>query len=196
MGFLAHWVKLVMECVSAVNYKVKFDDSHSAIFFPKRGLRQGDPLSPYLFILCKEWLSITILSNVATKRIEGVRMGRGAPEMTHLFFADDSLFFLKATFQNVVVMKEILEDYQFLSGQRINFLKSEVVYSRIVPCEACDFFTDKLAVRRVDSHGKYLGLPIGYGGRKTDMFKFLVKGHVEESRAGMQICCLLREKRL
>lgn len=93
LDFPNQWVKLIMECVSSVTYKVRFNDSLSDIFTPNRGPRQGDPLSPYLFILCSKWLSRTITCNVANKNLEGVRMGRRAPEMTHLFFADDSMFF-------------------------------------------------------------------------------------------------------
>lgn len=49
MGLPASWVKLITECISTVNYRVKFNDSISDIFYPKRGLRQGDPLSPTYF---------------------------------------------------------------------------------------------------------------------------------------------------
>lgn len=79
MGFPVKWVKLIMECVTSVKYRVKFNNNLSDVFSPKRGLRQGDPLSPYLFIICAEWLSITIQEQISCKRLEGIELGRGAP---------------------------------------------------------------------------------------------------------------------
>lgn len=107
-----------------------------------------------------------------TKRLEGVTIGRGAPEISRLLFADDSIFFVKATFQNVFVLKELLEIYRVLSGQRINYQKSEVVYNRNVSMEASDFFSETLAVRRVNYHAKYLGLAIYYGEESQNCSSF------------------------
>lgn len=172
MGFSRAW--LVMECVSTVSYRIKLNGVLSDSFLPSRGLRQGNPLSPYLFILCANWLSKTISGNVNMGRLQGVIMGRGAPEISHLFFADDSIFFMKANFQNVVVFKEILERYQVLPRQKINYQKSKVVYSKNVTGMASEFYTETFGVRKVTHHTKYLGLPIYYGGRKSKLFQFLV----------------------
>jgi hypothetical protein len=66
----------------------------SPTFFPQRGLRQGDPLSPYLFILWANVLSGLINQAQNNKIIHGIKIAHGAPEISHLLFADDSLFFL------------------------------------------------------------------------------------------------------
>ena len=57
MGFHEQWIGLIMECVSSVSYRIRFNDTEIEEFFPSRGLRQGDPLSPYLFLICGEVLS-------------------------------------------------------------------------------------------------------------------------------------------
>lgn len=100
---------------------------------------------------------------------------KGAPEISHLFFADDSIFFLKANQQNFSALKNILDDYQYISGQRINFTKSEVVFSRNVsnPVRSC--FINMMEFRMVTSHSKYLGLPLLCGSNKTETFKYLIE---------------------
>ncbi|CAM8975355.1 unnamed protein product [Rhodiola kirilowii] len=63
MGFSESWVKRIMLCVETVTYKVRMNDQISETILPSRGLRQGDPISPYLFLICSEWhLCHSILS--------------------------------------------------------------------------------------------------------------------------------------
>lgn len=99
-GFHSHWIDLVRGCISSVSYRIKFNGGLSDLFFPSRGLRQGDPLSPYLFILAAECLS-RHLSNAADQGLlDGLKIGRDAPSITHLFFADDAMIMCKATRAN------------------------------------------------------------------------------------------------
>lgn len=91
MGFNHQWVGLIMKCISTVNYKIKVNGDYTEMIYPQRGLHQGDPLSPYLFILCAEGLSAMLQRAEETKKIVGVKICRRAPSVNHLFFADDSL---------------------------------------------------------------------------------------------------------
>lgn len=61
LGFHEDWVRLVMKCVASISYTVGENGSVSDLFFPSRGLHQGDPISPYLFLICAEWF-LTILN--------------------------------------------------------------------------------------------------------------------------------------
>jgi hypothetical protein len=85
--------------------------------YPKRGLRQGDPLSPYLFIICVDVLSNLLIKAQNENKIKGIKIAQGAPEITHLLFADDSLMFCRANIEEVNYINNIILDYQNASVQ-------------------------------------------------------------------------------
>ena len=101
LGFDVHWVKLMMECISSVQYRVLINGQPRGLIVPHRGLRQGDPLSPYLFILCTEALIANIKKAERGQQLTGMKVARACPAISHLLFADDSLFFCKAQKKNV-----------------------------------------------------------------------------------------------
>ena len=87
----------IMTCVLTIRYSVRFNGVPSHSFSPSRGLRQGDPLSPYLFLLVADGLSTLLKHNEGLGDIDGLKVCRRAPSVSHLLFADDSLLFFKAT---------------------------------------------------------------------------------------------------
>jgi hypothetical protein len=86
LGFKQQWADLVMRCVSSVNYRIKINGEYTEPIIPQRGLRQGDPLSPYLFIMCAEGLSAMLEKAEAEHKIVGIKVCRAAPSVNHLFF--------------------------------------------------------------------------------------------------------------
>lgn len=90
-----------MLCVTTVTYNVCFNGYSVGPISPQRGLRQGDPLSPYLFLLCVEGLSSSLRQAAENGRINGCRISSGAPSVTHLLFADDSFLFFRAEKEEV-----------------------------------------------------------------------------------------------
>jgi hypothetical protein len=130
MGFDSRWVDLVMKCVSTINYAVLINGSPMGIFYPSRGLRQGDPLSPYLFLLCAECLS-NLLSNAEKKDyITGVPISPKGPFISHLLFADDCILFCKANRVEWRRSLKLINVYEAGSGQKVNFNKTSVFFSR------------------------------------------------------------------
>ena len=93
MGFNSKWVGWILECIRSVTYSILVNGEPQGHIVPTRGIRQGDPLSPYLFLLCSEGLNGLIQQAVTEGNIQGVSLCKNGPKISHLFFADDSLLF-------------------------------------------------------------------------------------------------------
>ena len=96
MGFCTRWIELIMECVRTVSYSILVNGEPKGLINPTRGIRQGDPFSPFLFLLCMEGLHGLITKVAREKEINGFSLCKRGPKLTHLFFANDSLLFCKA----------------------------------------------------------------------------------------------------
>lgn len=96
-GFQSKWVNRFMKCIRTVSYSFLHNGEIFVEVKPQRGVRQGDPISPYLYILCAEGLYAIIRPYEITGLIHGCRVARGAPSISHLLFADDCYFFFRAT---------------------------------------------------------------------------------------------------
>lgn len=181
-------VQLIFRCMSTVSYQILINGRPSRSFSPERGLRQGDPLSPYLFVLCVDVLSGLFKEQVNGNKIHGIQVARRAPQIIHLFFADDSLLFARANPTEADCIMETLSKYQAASGQLVNLEKSEASLSRNVLDEVKDMIRNRMNVKTVLSHSKYLGLPVVFGRSKKDRVWKKIKGWKERllSRAGKE----------
>ena len=108
MGFPKIWIERVMCCVSTFSFSVKINGKTYGNIIPSRGLRQGDPLSPYMFLLCAEGFTSLLAKAEMENQIHGVSICRRAPSITHLLFADDSLLFCQAKQDEVKVIMDTL----------------------------------------------------------------------------------------
>jgi exonuclease III len=116
MEFPEVWISLVMGCVKSVSYSVIVNGQPVGNIKPTRGIRQGDPLSPYLFLLCAEALSALLTRAERKGVLTGVPTSKKGPTLSHLFFADDSLIFCKANSVEWRRLTKILEKYEAASG--------------------------------------------------------------------------------
>lgn len=93
MGFPEMWIERVMSCVTAPSFSVLINDKSYGNIHPSKGLHEGDPFSPYLFLLCAEGITSLLAKAKLKGRINGVSICRRAPKISNLLFADDSLLF-------------------------------------------------------------------------------------------------------
>ena len=115
-------------------------------FRPTRGLRQGDPLAPFLFLIVAEGLAGLLRKAVKEDLLSGIKVGRVELECCMLQFADDTLFMCEDSFSNVFTMKVILRVFELASGLKVNFYKSKLaglqvdkntieIYARTLNCD-------------------------------------------------------------
>ncbi|KAK9993595.1 hypothetical protein SO802_023298 [Lithocarpus litseifolius] len=173
MGFNEKWVELVMECVSTVTYSLLINGEPVGNIKPSRGIRQGDPLSPYLFLLCSEGLHRMIKKAADDGEIQGVSICRNGPKLTHLFFADDSLLFCRATTQECQKVLEILSSYERVSGQKLNRDKTSLFFSKSTSIDMQNQIMGALGVSALRQYEAYLGLPAMVGRNKRASFDHL-----------------------
>ncbi|XP_074303811.1 uncharacterized protein LOC141638297 [Silene latifolia] len=166
MGFDSLWVQRVMAWVSTVTFLVLINGSPSEEFQTARGLRQGDPLSPYLFLLCAEVLSNLLRKAAVNGSLHGIRVAPHAPTISHLLFADDSIFFAKANVEEADVINDILRQYEGASGQLVSLDKTTVSFSKGVDGGRRSLVVARLGVIEVEEHARYLGLPTVIGRSK------------------------------
>lgn len=119
-------IKLIINYVSTVEYQICFNGELTNSFKPKRGIRQGDPLPFYFFVLCIEKLCHLILDATRRGRWKPVKSSQFGPVVSHLFFADDLVLFAKASSHQAKVLKTCLETFSQASSHTINFDKSSI----------------------------------------------------------------------
>lgn len=122
-------ISLIKFCISFASLVVLWNGEHVECFVPSRGLRQGDPLSPYLFILCMESLSMSITQSIADGASCWLKASRIRPGISHLFFYDDLLFFGEAPSVQACIMEQVLAKFCQESGQKVNTSKSKLFVS-------------------------------------------------------------------
>ena len=116
-GYFGRWGFMMMECITTILYSLLINGEPTSIIHPSRGIRQGDPLSPYLFLLYIEGLHGLINQAACSGNIRGISIYRNGPRLTHLVFANDSLLFCKAISQECQFVQRILGAFEEASGQ-------------------------------------------------------------------------------
>ena len=129
-GFHQKFINLIYQCISTVSFTLLLNGGKGPRIRPLRGLRQGDPISPYLFIIGSEVLARMINRCSAQRLINGIKIAPSITGISKLFYADDVLLFCKAKHLEINEIINILGKYCEWSGQEINFEKSGVFASK------------------------------------------------------------------
>jgi ribonuclease HI len=173
LGFATRWIQLIMMCVTSVQYAIVVNGEPCGNIKPERGLRQGDPISPYLFLLCAEALSALVTRANDDGTLTGVSTSRRGPRISHLFFADDSLLFCRSNLSQWNALTNVLRTYEAASGQRLNN-KTSLFFSRNTKVEERDAILQSSGLPSSQRYDKYLGLPALVGKSRTTAFKTII----------------------
>ncbi|XP_060972201.1 uncharacterized protein LOC133038159 [Cannabis sativa] len=173
MGVDNHTTSLLMSCVTSATYQIAHAGRLFGSITPGRGLRQGDPLSSYLFIICTEGFSALLKHYEQRQQLRGIQIARGAPTVSHMFFADDSYIFCRANEREASNVQTLLNVFEQASGQKINAEKSSIFFSRNTAVHVRDTICGDMGIHEADDHGTYLGLPNIIGRKKSAILGFL-----------------------
>ncbi|XP_026451891.1 uncharacterized protein LOC113352262 [Papaver somniferum] len=160
-------------CISSTNISVLVNGSSTEKFKPSKGLRQGDSLSPFLFLLVVEILSKIIDDDVLRRQLNEFEVQEGGIMISHLQFEDDTLLFIDAKGEEIRRLLLILNSFELLTGMKLNLEKSTMI------SVGADAVIDSLALElgcRVEKLSfKYLGFPIGVTARFTYVWEEMIK---------------------
>ncbi|KAL4277800.1 hypothetical protein GQ457_03G017200 [Hibiscus cannabinus] len=173
LGFDVSWVSLILRCITTVSFTVRINGSLSREFHPHCGLRQGDPLSPFLFLLCTQALSALLTAEQSPGGLVGLGASRNGPRVNHLLFADDSLIFIQNSASEAQRLKHILHIYGQASRQKVNYDKSAIFFCPKICQQDRDTISGLLAVNEVNDLRDYFGVPLSIGQNKTDALGFV-----------------------
>lgn len=129
-------------------------------------MRQGDPLSPYLFLFCSEGLACLLKRATRDGVLHGLSVSYRGPQVSHCFFADDSLLFCRATPSDCEVICDILRQYEAVSGQQINLDKTCIFFSPYTSTMVQSTIMQLLGVVQLHSIDRYLEFPLDFGRSK------------------------------
>jgi hypothetical protein len=100
MEFASRWIRLIMTCIRTVSYGIVVNGQPAGKIVPSRGIRQGDPMSPYIFIMCVEALSSLLHHAETSGCINGIPTSKRGPRLSHLLFVDEICYFVRQTLWN------------------------------------------------------------------------------------------------
>nr|CAD1831264.1 unnamed protein product [Ananas comosus var. bracteatus] len=187
-GFDHLWISWISNLLHSSSTAVLFNRIPGTSFSCKRGLRQGDPLSPLLFILCVDVLFRMLQLAVNSHLLPAI--GIGEAKIHTLQFADDILIFFDGSSRSAAVIKVILDAFSSSSGLKINFNKSSLIPINL-SSEQTRLLTNVFACPIQDFPIKYLGLPLSPKRlRKSDYLALIEK--IDNRLAGWKGNLLLR----
>lgn len=140
---------------------------------PRRGIRQGDPLSPILFILCRKGLSHSLNKAEHQSIISGIRFSENGPAIHHLLFADDGLFTCKANQEQCKALVQILKEYEKATSHAVNLTKYAISFGENVDQIGRIRIKELTGILGEEGTGNYLGLPEYFSGSKIDLLTYI-----------------------
>ncbi|KAJ0682333.1 putative RNA-directed DNA polymerase [Helianthus annuus] len=173
MDFPLKWVSWIKGCLVSGMGSVLVNGSPTKEFSYKRGLRQGDPLSPFLFIIAMEIVTLFV-NRLSQKGVfQGCQLPNGGPNITHLCYADDVVFIGSWSEENIIAINRLLRWLNLVSGLKINRRKSKVYGIGVDPDEV-KRLASKVNCEAGSLPFSYLGVPIGVNMKRASFWNVII----------------------
>ncbi|XP_028773622.1 uncharacterized protein LOC114730681 [Neltuma alba] len=169
-----HFVDIISSCVSTADFQLLWNGDKAKNFSSSRGVRQGDPISPYLFVICMEKLAHIIQEEIEDNHWRPIRLTKTGPPITHLFFADDVLLFAEANLEQADLINQCLEKFSRSSGLKVNHSKTRIFFSMNINHNRCSEISGRLGFTQTSDLGKYLGVNLHHSRVNKGSFQSVV----------------------
>lgn len=176
MGFGQRWIQWISQCLKTASVSVLINGSPTKEFHMSRGLRQGDSLSPFLFLIVAEGLHLLVEEAKRKNLLSGILVGNSGLSVSHLQYADDTILLAPASLSNVLAFKSILRWFELFSGLKVNFRKSILVGFRVTD-NWCFTAANILKCTIGSLPFKYLGVPVGGCPGNSNFWKPIIDKH-------------------
>ncbi|KAJ9549100.1 hypothetical protein OSB04_021643, partial [Centaurea solstitialis] len=187
MGFGKKWINWIRGCLNSASISILINGSPTKEFQMERGLRQGDPLSPFLFLIAGEVLQLMILEACNKGLFKGIQMATSNRNLSLLQFADDALVFGEWSKKNLFMLSKLLNCFFDVSGLRINLSKCSLFGIGVSDSEVSDM-AGMLKCKASSFPFKYLGLPVGGIANKKSFWSDVVEKVTNKLSAWKSSC--------
>lgn len=175
LGLHDHFIKLIHECISSASFAVNINGQPFGSFKGTRGIRQGCPLSPYLFILAVNELSLSLQEALNANHLDGIKLGPACPPVHSLMFADDLIVCGKADNNDASVIAHIINQFCSISGQTPNWNKSAILFSKSIDEHSKNLIKNIFPAPAMNNDTLHLGHPLILPGKnRSAAYDFLI----------------------
>eukprot|EP00253_Pinus_taeda_P008572 PITA_08572 len=172
-GFDPSWTRWILSLLTSTFFSVLINGIPSDTFRPSRGIRQGDPLCPFLFVIIAEGLGCFLKSANINRHLKGLSFN-DSPSFTHHQFVDDNMPYGHPSVQDARIFRDILSSFSDASGALINRVKSQIFFFN-TPVSTQRSIARILGFTIANLPSKYLGAPLISSVLKQSSWKYLLE---------------------